>query len=250
MRSPSISSVRFLNFTTPSPRAASPAIACRLLCPVTAGRPARTTKSGFITGCSISDGHDVAHPPARSPRGAAWPHGPVLLAAIANPASPSASQEHELHEEPSASCAQAQSSSRRSPTGVLPWGFVSWLRQRPAPEGSPARPCPITSLSQALSHVCHQLRRLPRTRCPDLLLRTRSGLTWTPEDGLYNLCQVVPSEGPRIRTGASSGPSRRYCRVFGGVSLTHPTLSRFTTAPMSGLLTVLVRPRWKTSRGA
>ncbi|WP_310739663.1 zinc-binding dehydrogenase [Streptomyces murinus] len=56
------------------------------------------------------------------------------------------------------------------------------------------------------------------------------------------MCQVVPSEGPRIRTGASSGPSRRYCRVFGGVSLTHPTLSRLTTAPMRGLLTVLVRP--------
>ncbi|WP_371933729.1 DUF6207 family protein [Streptomyces castrisilvae] len=30
------------------------------------------------------------------------------------------------------------------------------------------------------------------------------------------------------RTGASSGPSKRYCRVFGGVSLTPRTLSRLT----------------------
>lgn len=63
---------------------------------------------------------------------------------------------------------------------------------------------------------------------PDLLQRAHHGLAWTPIDGLYNLCQVVPSEGPRTRTGASSGPSKRYCRVFGGVSLTPQTLSRLT----------------------
>jgi hypothetical protein len=44
---------------------------------------------------------------------------------------------------------------------------------------------------------------------------------------------VVPSEGPRIRTGASSGPSKRYCRVFDGVSLTPQTLSRLTDAPIT-----------------
>lgn len=62
----------------------------------------------------------------------------------------------------------------------------------------------------------------------DLQLHASAGLTQTPLDGLYNLCHVVPSEGPRIRTGASSGPSKRYCRVFGGVSLTPQTLSRLT----------------------
>jgi hypothetical protein len=80
----------------------------------------------------------------------------------------------------------------------------------------------------------------PGPRCPDLLLRTRPGLTWTPEDGFYNLCHVVPSEGPRIRTGASSGPSKRYCRVFGGVSLTPQTLSRLTTAPITQVVVAQV----------
>jgi hypothetical protein len=81
------------------------------------------------------------------------------------------------------------------------------------------------------SYVCHQLRRLPRTVMPSLLLRPNPGLTWTPMNGLYNLCQVVPREGTRIRTGASSGPSKRYCRVFDGVSLTPQTLSRLTRPP-------------------
>lgn len=67
----------------------------------------------------------------------------------------------------------------------------------------------------------------------DLLQSTHHGLAWTPIDGLYNLCHVEPSEGPRIRTGASSGPSKRYCRVFDGVSLTHRTLSRLTDAPVT-----------------
>lgn len=74
----------------------------------------------------------------------------------------------------------------------------------------------------------------PGPPCADLPLRTRPGLTWTPKDGPYNLCQVVPSEGPRIRTGASSGPSKRYCRVFIGVSLTRLSLSSATTAPITG----------------
>jgi hypothetical protein len=55
---------------------------------------------------------------------------------------------------------------------------------------------------------------------------------WTALDGFYDMCHVVPSEGPRIRTGASSGPSKRYCRVFIGVSLTRLTLSSVTTAPI------------------
>ena len=43
-----------------------------------------------------------------------------------------------------------------------------------------------------------------------------------------HMCHVVPSEGPRIRTGASSGPSKRYCRVFVVLSLTPCTLSHLT----------------------
>src|SRR3954464_3851058 len=48
------------------------------------------------------------------------------------------------------------------------------------------------------------------------------------------MCHVVPSEGPKIRTGASSGPSKRYCRVFDGVSLTPQTLSRLTKSHTAG----------------
>ena len=52
----------------------------------------------------------------------------------------------------------------------------------------------------------------------------RSGSTrhWRDSSGIWrsHMCQVVPREGPRIRTGASSGPSKRYCRVFSRVSLT------------------------------
>ena len=47
----------------------------------------------------------------------------------------------------------------------------------------------------------------PGRRCPDLLLRAYPGLTWTPMDGLYNLCQVVPSEGPRARVPVATAPS-------------------------------------------
>ncbi|SED95794.1 hypothetical protein SAMN05216533_1026 [Streptomyces sp. Ag109_O5-10] len=70
---------------------------------------------------------------------------------------------------------------------------------RKHPPTASAGACRRTPLSQALSHVCHQLRRLPRTAMPDLRLRTRPGLTWTPEDGLYNLCHVVPHTKPRDR---------------------------------------------------
>lgn len=49
----------------------------------------------------------------------------------------------------------------------------------------------------------------PGPRCPDLLLRTCPGLTWTPMDGLYNLCHVVP-QMRRLPSGvalpARSGP--------------------------------------------
>jgi hypothetical protein len=74
----------------------------------------------------------------------------------------------------------------------------------------------------------------PGPRCTDLLKRTLHGLTWTLMDGLCNLFHAVPGEGPRIRTGASCGPSKRYCRVFGGVSLTRQTLSRLADAPVAG----------------
>ncbi len=70
-------------------------------------------------------------------------------------------------------------------------------------------------------------------RGSDLHFHAHGRLEQTPLDGLYNLCQVVPSEGPRIRTGASSGPSKRYCRVFGGVSLTPQTFSRLTDVPIT-----------------
>ena len=56
-----------------------------------------------------------------------------------------------------------------------------------------------------------------------------------PRDGFYDMCQVVPSEGPRIRTGASSGPSKRYCMVFGGVSVTRKTLSSVTRCHIAGV---------------
>lgn len=59
--------------------------------------------------------------------------------------------------------------------------------------------------------------RIPKTghTCPH-----RTG--WTALDGFYDMCQVVPSEGPRMRTGASSGPSKRYWRAGVFVSLTAP----------------------------
>lgn len=45
MRSPSISSVLFLNFRTPLPRTARVPAARELLCPAVAEHPARTIKS-------------------------------------------------------------------------------------------------------------------------------------------------------------------------------------------------------------
>ncbi|MEU2359053.1 tryptophan 7-halogenase [Streptomyces misionensis] len=76
-------------------------------------------QSGFVRECSTNDGHDIAHPAARVPHGVGSPHGPVLLAAIANPAAPSASQEHALQGKPSGSCAQAQSSHEEFYTSTL-----------------------------------------------------------------------------------------------------------------------------------
>lgn len=55
---------------------------------------------------------------------------------------------------------------------------------------------------------------------PDLLQRTHHGLAWTPIDGLYNLCHVAPRDGPMTRTGACSGPSKRYCMLSTFFSLT------------------------------
>src|SRR4051812_31775931 len=59
---------------------------------------------------------------------------------------------------------------------------------------------------------------------------TRSG-TWRS-----HMCQVVPSDGPRMRTGASSGPSKRYWRAGVFVSLTAPTLTAFSYVPDPGPL--------------
>lgn len=49
-----------------------------------------------------------------------------------------------------------------------------------------------------------------------------------------HMCHVVPSEGPRISTGASSGPSQRYCRVGVVTSLTRATFSHLTISHMKG----------------
>lgn len=79
----------------------------------------------------------------------------------------------------------------------------------------------------------------PRPRRFDLLQRTQHGLAWTPIDGLYNLCHVVPRDGPRIRTGRCSGPSKRYCSVsvLPSVTGSHLHLSRSVTRPVRDLPT-------------
>lgn len=66
-------------------------------------------------------------------------------------------------------------------------------------------------------------------------------------DGFYDMCQVVPREGPRMSTGASSGPSIRYCRVFGGVcvSLTRSTVVTGSNASGQG---VAVETTYTTGR--
>ncbi len=124
---------------------------------------------------------------------------------------------------PTTSCAPTRSTSRRSRTASHGSG------QRPRHDGprrslaiSPAYHTAITKWVDTLG-----------PRGSDLHFHAHGRLEQTPLDGLYNLCHVVPSEGPRIRTGASSGPSKRYCRVFGGVSLTPQTLSRLTDAPIT-----------------
>ncbi|MBB6417146.1 hypothetical protein [Streptomyces sp. AK010] len=43
-----------------------------------------------------------------------------------------------------------------------------------------------------------------------------------PGLAVHVICDVVPSEAPRMRTGASSGPSKRYWRAGVVVSLTAP----------------------------
>lgn len=84
-----------------------------------------------------------------------------------------------------------------NPAAAVPTPELQHTRPE-APVGRACRSLPSNELSPALSRVCHQLRRLPRTAVPDLLLRVRPGLTWTPEDGLYNLCHV----GPSARSGS------------------------------------------------
>ncbi|MFF9114765.1 potassium-transporting ATPase subunit KdpB [Streptomyces massasporeus] len=58
---------------------------------------------------------------------------------------------------------------------------------------------------------------------PAMFASTYPGLQSLNIMGLHShLCHVVPSEGPRMRTGASSGPSKRYWRAGVVVSLTAP----------------------------
>lgn len=66
---------------------------------------------------------------------------------------------------------------------------------------------------------------------PDLCFRGPACSHWTGMDGVSNLCHVVPSDGPKMRTGASSGPSKRYWRAGVVVSLTAPTLTAFSYGP-------------------
>jgi hypothetical protein len=56
---------------------------------------------------------------------------------------------------------------------------------------------------------------------------------WTALDGFYDMCHVVPRDGPRTRTGAWSGPSKRYCRFSAFVSLTCPR-SHISPFPTGG----------------
>lgn len=123
------------------PRAAPPATACGPLCPVTAEPPACTTKSGFVTGAATTMGTTThIHPPG-SPRGRVASRIPVLPAAIANLASPSALQEHGLLKERSMSCAQAQSRSRRAPPECSGGASSRGSGQRPC-QHAPRRASP------------------------------------------------------------------------------------------------------------
>lgn len=159
MRSPSISSVRFLNFTTPSPEPPPPATACGPLCPVTAERPHTHDQVRFRHGCRVNGGHDVTHPPTvgipLSPSRAGTPHQPTTRQ---NPpgfpqgASPHGSpscwlrsqiQRPEAHRR-NTNCMRSRGRHARehgrsrdeAPPDVFRWGFVEWLR----PEAPPACP--------------------------------------------------------------------------------------------------------------
>ncbi|CAL9399383.1 hypothetical protein SUDANB150_01412 [Streptomyces sp. enrichment culture] len=95
--------------------------------------------------------------------------------------------------------------------------------------GSPVGIVPTGLRRSACYHVSvTNWRDAPVPGGPDLRIRSLMDRRRRPRTVSYNLCHVVPSEGPRIRTGASSGPSKQYCRVFGGVSLPPQTLSRLT----------------------
>jgi hypothetical protein len=67
-------------------------------------------------------------------------------------------------------------------------------------------------------------------------LHACNGLAWTP-DTFYNLCHVVPRDGPKISTGRCSGPSKRYCSVsiLASVTGSHLHLSRSVTRPLRDL---------------
>lgn len=100
------------------------------------------------------------------------------------------------------------------------------------------------------SQESHQHHRRTGITAPGRVQTPSFRTTWTPEDGFYDLCQVAPREAPKIRTGASSGPSKRYCRVFFGVSLIRPTLLIRHEGPYEWGLECCCLTRWKTSRAA
>lgn len=123
---------------------------------------------------------------------------------------------------------QRQPHSLRSRTGELRCGFVvSRLRAQAPPGWSSAGPRRITHPS----HSHHQLGNRSRTRKPR---PAASCPRWTGTDAPGRYLQPVPwvpRDGPGIRTGASSGPSKRYCSVSILASLTglHLHLSRSVT---------------------
>lgn len=109
--------------------------------------------------------------------------------------------------------------SRRSRTGTLRCGLVVARLRREVPSGwCPARLRRITRCHTAVTNSADPLE----PEGPGLRFRACPGSAGGP----CNLCQVVPKDGPGIRTGAFSGLSKRYCRVFDGVSLTRQSLSR------------------------
>jgi hypothetical protein len=116
--------------------------------------------------------------------------------AIANEVLPKASQDRGRMWRRAHHTRPAQVLSRRSLAGALRRGFVSRLRAEAPPRAPPGRP-------SVYHRPCHtsvtNYADATGPQSPDLLQRAHRGLAWTPIDGLYNLCHVVPHTKPRDR---------------------------------------------------